>query len=84
MCFSYVRNENKVVHGAFHTKLMQKVLTTNVNLQCPQKGYTALHAAATFGHSEIVKLLLTAGAADVPDKVYSCTQSCIVTFFELL
>ena len=37
-------------------------------------GDTALHCAAGEGHSEIVKLLLTAGAAtDIHDKV------CIVT-----
>ena len=33
-------------------------------------GATALHVAAAYGHSEIVKLLLTVGAAtDIPNKV---------------
>ena len=36
----------------------------------PQFGYTALHFAAKKGHSEIVKLLLKAGAVtDIHDKV---------------
>ena len=36
----------------------------------PQMAFTALHYAADKGHSEIVKLLLAAGAAtDIHDKV---------------
>ena len=36
----------------------------------PQMGYTALLYAASEGHSEIVKILLRAGAAtDIHDKV---------------
>ena len=35
-----------------------------------QTGSTALHYAAGNGHSEIVKVLLGAGATDSPDKVY--------------
>ena len=39
-------------------------------VHCPQMGYTALHYAAGKGHSETVKLLLTAGAAtDIHNKV---------------
>ena len=34
-----------------------------------QLGPTALHFAAENGHSEIVKLLLRAGATDTPDQV---------------
>ena len=34
-----------------------------------QYGYTALHVAALKGHSDTVKLLLGAGAKDIPDKV---------------
>ena len=38
------------------------------NLQS-QEGSTALHYAAMNGNSEMVKLLLRAGAVCVPDKV---------------
>ena len=39
-------------------------------VHCPQMGITALLYAASNGHSEIVELLLTAGAAtDIRDKV---------------
>ena len=34
-----------------------------------QLGPTALHFAAGNGHSEVVKLLLRAGATDTPDQV---------------
>ena len=34
-----------------------------------QLGPTALHYAAGNGHSEVVKLLLRAGATDTPDQV---------------
>ena len=34
-----------------------------------QLGPTALHFAAEDGHSEVVKLLLRAGATDTPDQV---------------
>ena len=40
-----------------------------ISLCCPQNGYTSLHFAAGNGHSEIVQLLLTAGATDSPDQV---------------
>ena len=38
-------------------------------LQYLQNGYTSLHCAARNGHSEIVQLLITAGATDSPDQV---------------
>ena len=38
-------------------------------LQYLQNGYTSLHCAAGNGHSEIVQLLLTAGATDSLDQV---------------
>ena len=41
-------------------------------LQYLQNGYTSLHFAAGNGHSEIVQLLLTAGATDSPDQVLHC------------
>lgn len=40
-----------------------------ITLQFLQGGYTALHVAAWFGHSEIVQLLMIAGATDIPNKV---------------
>ena len=45
--------------------------STCLTLHCPQiAGTTALHYAAMYGHSETVKLLLTAGTAiDISDKV---------------
>ena len=42
---------------------LYQVLDQQFNVHCPQMAYTALHYAAGKGHSEIVKLLLTAGAA---------------------
>ena len=48
--------------------LIKKINCSTVH--CSQDGHTALHYAAREGYSEIVKLLLTAGAAtDIPDKV---------------
>ena len=41
-------------------------------LQYLQNGYTSLHYAAEDGHSEIVQLLLIAGATDSPDQVLHC------------
>ena len=41
-------------------------------LQYLQNGYTSLHYAAENGHSEIVQLLLIAGATDSPDQVLHC------------
>ena len=52
------------------TCITASVLTHCSTVHCPQKGHTALHAAAGEGHSEIVKLLLIAGAAtDIRNKV---------------
>ena len=48
------------------------ILKRCINCSTIQKGFTALHAAARSGHSEVVKLLLTAGASiDIPGKVYT-------------
>ena len=40
-----------------------------ISLCCPQDGDTSLHYAAENGHSEIVQLLLIAGATDFPNQV---------------
>ena len=53
---------------ALHPMLQRGEYCSTVH--CPQMGHTALHYAADKRHSEIVKLLLTAGAAtDISDKV---------------
>ena len=45
----------------------------------PQNGSTALLVAGLNGHSEVVKLLLQAGARDIPNKVQIYQQSeCVV------
>ena len=49
-------------------------------LQYLQNGYTSLHYAAEDGHSEIVLLLLIAGATDIPDQVLLHCIACILLF----
>ena len=45
----------------------------------PQSGSTALLVAGMDGYSEVVKLLLQAGARDIPNKVEIYQQSeCVV------
>ena len=61
--------ENGTAHNSqkpFATDILKRC----VNCSTIQKGITALRTAARSGNSEVVKLLLTAGAStDIPDKV---------------
>ncbi|CAI8025854.1 Ankyrin repeat domain-containing protein 29 [Geodia barretti] len=52
-----------------HIKTVQRLLELGADVNCKEKlGPTALHFAAEDGHSEVVKLLLRAGATDTPDQ----------------
>ena len=54
----------------YHTGLYS-TSTLHIELSLStQDGNTPLYSAALKGHSEVVKLLLQAGARDIPNKVF--------------